>query len=123
MINGKPTKQGILVEYKVKEKTDTGIYIPESSQVFNGIVKALVVSPNVKGVKEGDWLQISVEAKPKLMPIEGTMYGLVQEFEVDWIFDNEPKIVEVEKDVPIIKEEDYLKRTAKEKREKLKVIN
>lgn len=117
IINGKPTRAGLLVEYKVKEKTDKGIYLPESKQTFKGIVKILAVGPQVKEVKVGDWILVSETASPKLLEIEGVVYGMLQEFEIDWIYNEQPKDVPLE-DVPTIKHEDYLKRLAAEKREK-----
>lgn len=117
VINGNPTKAGLLVEYKVKEKTDKGIYLPADKQIFKGIVKVLAKGPGVKEVKEGDWILVAEGASPKLIELEGVIYGMLQEFEVDWIYNTPPVDVPVQ-DVPIIKHEDYLKRIAMEKRAK-----
>jgi co-chaperonin GroES (HSP10) len=117
VINGRPTKAGLLVEYKVKEKTDKGIYLPADKQIFKGIVKVLAKGPNVKEIEVGDWILVAEGASPKLIELEGVIYGMLQEFEVDWIYTTPPKDVPME-DVPVIKHEDYLKRIAMEKRAK-----
>lgn len=113
-INGKPSKAGVLVEFKVKEKTDAGIYLPESAWTMKGILKVLAIGEFCKQVKVGDWIVMSAEARPKTICIEGVIYGMIQEFEIDWIYDEEPKVVNEPK-LDVVTQDELVKRQKAEK--------
>lgn len=113
-INGMPSKAGVLVEFKVKEKTDAGIYLPESAWTMKGILKVLAVGEFCKQAKVGQWIIMSAEARPKTICIEGVIYGMIQEFEIDWLFDEEPKNVEEPK-LEVVTQAELIKRQKAEK--------
>jgi co-chaperonin GroES (HSP10) len=113
-INGRPSKAGLLIEFKVKEKTDAGVYLPESAWTMKGILKVLAVGEFCKQVKEGDWIIMSAEARPKTICIEGVIYGMIQEFEVDWIYETPPVVVDEPK-LDVITEAELSKRKKAEK--------
>lgn len=113
-INGRPSKAGLLIEFKVKEKTDGGVYLPESAWTMKGILKVLAVGEFCKQVKVGDWIIMAAEARPKTICIEGVIYGMIQEFEVDWIYDQEPTVIDEPK-LDVVSEAELTKRKKAEK--------
>jgi hypothetical protein len=81
---------------------------------MKGILKVLAVGEFCKQVKEGDWIIMSAEARPKTICIEGVIYGMIQEFEVDWIYETPPVVVDEPK-LDVITEAELSKRKKAEK--------
>lgn len=90
-INGIPGKAGVLVKLEVKKKTAAGVYLPESAWTKEGIVEVLAIGEFCKQAKVGQWIMIGAESRPKTICIEGVIYGVLQEYEIDWFFETKPE--------------------------------
>ena len=75
------TGNSLVLKVEKQEKTEAGIYIPEVAQKDELFVEVIGVGPDVKTIKEGDWIMISPFARPVRFDLNSTNYIVVSEFD------------------------------------------
>lgn len=94
-----PNGDGVLLDWKAvdEEKVESGIIVPdayraqhkaEQEMLENGITTVAAVGPKCTLVKPGDWILLN--APGRLINVEGCLYGLVKEYQIDGVFAKEP---------------------------------
>ena len=92
-VNFTPIGNGVVVELKeVEEKTAAGIYIPDTvedkenllKQVYEGDI-VVAIGPDCKQVKVGDLAYMNINASFKAFVINGKKYMLYREGDINVI--------------------------------------
>ena len=79
-----PTRDWVVFELPKKDRTDSGIIIPEQAQkeMSTNIVKVLKVGPTCEMVKEGDTVLVHPQSGALIIHLENKEYACVNEFQI-----------------------------------------
>ena len=80
----KPNKDWILLPDPTKTKTESGIFLDESTarKGATNIIKCMEVGPKCVFVKKGDTIMIDPRTEAVVVDLDGVSHLLVQEFQV-----------------------------------------
>ena len=83
-MNFTPTRDWVVFPLPQKDKTDSGIIIPEQAQksIASNIVKVVKAGPKCEMVKEGDTILVHPHSEALVIKIEGKEYACINEFQV-----------------------------------------
>lgn len=97
-LNFTPFHNGILVNMEVKEKTESGIILPESQrEQLDFTYEVVAVGPGCTQIKVGDW--VLLKANGVKLHIEGDDYGFINEHQVYGTFPSRPDNTEAKKSI------------------------
>src|SRR3990167_11277597 len=91
-----PVGAGILVEWK---QSESKLSLPpevlkDIEMAENGIVKVVEVGPEVKQIKPNDYVLLN--AAGRLINLNGKMYGLIKQFQIDGVYSSKPEFTKIE---------------------------
>jgi co-chaperonin GroES (HSP10) len=90
---GSPFGSGVLVRvFKDNGELKSGIFDPTKQGALVPCVEVLKVGPDVKQVKEGDWVLTTINSKPSPIVIGDELLYLIKEYDVMYVYAEKPSM-------------------------------